>query len=102
MNYHDRLTDRERIRIHAQTKHEQLKAEAIDILIDAVHRQMRVGATVSFDHNLAGKIEKLITGDMPRAKIIALVRTGTYTDISLRNSKDTRGLDRGAARSGGG
>ena len=37
MNYHDRLTDRERIRIRAQTKHEQLKAEAIDILIDAVH-----------------------------------------------------------------
>jgi hypothetical protein len=34
---HDRLTDRERIRIHAQTKHEQLKAEAIDILIDVLH-----------------------------------------------------------------
>jgi hypothetical protein len=29
-----RLTERDRIRIHAQTKHEQLKAEAIDILID--------------------------------------------------------------------
>ena len=53
MNYHDRLSDKERIRIHAQTKHEQLKAEAIDILIDAVHRQMCGGATVSFDHNLA-------------------------------------------------
>ena len=76
MNYHDRLTDRERIRIHAQTKHEQLKAEAIDILIDAAHRQMCGGATVSFDHNLASKIEKLIIGDMRRAKIIALVRTG--------------------------
>ena len=75
MNYHDRLTDRERSRIHTKTKHEQLKAEAIDILIDAVHRQMCGGATASFDHNLASKIEKLIVGDMPRAKIIALVRT---------------------------
>ena len=37
MNYHDRLTDRERIRIHAQTKHEQLKGDGMDILIDAVH-----------------------------------------------------------------
>jgi len=55
MNYHDRLTDRERIRIHTKTKHEQLKAEAIDILIDAVHRQKCGGATVSFDHNLASK-----------------------------------------------
>ena len=63
MNYHDRLTDRERIRIRAQTKHEQLKAEVIDILIDAVHQQMCGGATVSFDHNLASKIEKLIVGD---------------------------------------
>jgi len=87
MNYHDRLTDRERIRIHAQTKHEQLKAEAIDILIDAVHRQMCGGATVSFDHNLASKIEKLIVGDMPRAKIIALVRTEIYSFISLRSRK---------------
>jgi hypothetical protein len=87
MNYHDRLTDRERIRIHAKTKHEQLKAEAIDILIDAVHRQMCGGATVSFDHNLANKIEKLIVGDMPRAKIIALVRTEIYSFISLRSRK---------------
>jgi hypothetical protein len=78
MNYHDRLTDRERIRIHTQTKQEQLKAEAIDILIDAVHRQMCGGATVSFDHNLASKIEKFIIGDMPRAKIIELVRTGIH------------------------
>jgi hypothetical protein len=76
MNHHDRLTETERIRIHAQTKHEQFKAEAIDILIDALHRQMCGGAPVSFDHNLAGKIEKLIIGDMPRAKIVALVRTG--------------------------
>ena len=53
MNYHDKLTDRERFRIHAKTKHEQLKAEAIDILIDAIHRQTCGGATVSFDHNLA-------------------------------------------------
>jgi hypothetical protein len=30
-----RLTERDCIRIRAQTKHEQLKAEAIDILIDA-------------------------------------------------------------------
>ena len=74
MNYHDELRDRERIRMHAQIKHETLKAEAIDILIDALHTQMRSGATVSFDHNLARKIEKLIIGDMPRAKIIALVR----------------------------
>jgi hypothetical protein len=76
MNYRDRFRDRERIRIHSQIKHEELKAEAIDILIDELHRQMRSGATVSFDHNLARKIEKLIMGDMPRAKIIALVRTG--------------------------
>jgi hypothetical protein len=76
MNYHDRLRDRDRIRIHDQLKHEKLKAEAIDILIDAIHRQMRSGATVSFDHNLARKIEKLIIGDMPRAKITALVRVG--------------------------
>src|SRR5271155_2152543 len=75
MNHHERLTERERIRIHARTKHEQLKAEAIDILIDALHRQTRGGATVSFDHNLALKIEKLIIGNMRRAKIIALVRT---------------------------
>jgi hypothetical protein len=70
-----RLTERDRIRIRAQSKHEQLKAEAIDILIDALHRQTRGGATVSFDHNLALKIEKLIIGNMQRAKIIALVRT---------------------------
>jgi hypothetical protein len=74
-HHHERLTEKERIRIHARTKHEQLKAEAIDILIDALHRQTRGGATVSFDHNLALKIEKLIIGNMRRAKIIALVRT---------------------------
>ena len=73
------LTERERIRILAQTKRERLKAEAIDILIDALHRQTLGGATVSFDHNLALKIEKLIIGDMSRAKIIALVRTEIYT-----------------------
>ena len=78
MNHHERLTEKERIRIHARTKHEQLKAEAIDILIDALHRQTRGGATVSFDHNLALKIEKLIIGNMRRAKIIALVRTGIH------------------------
>jgi hypothetical protein len=72
------LTERERIRILGKTKHERLKAEAIDILIDALHRQMRGGATVSFDHNLALKIEKLIIGNMRRAKIIALVRTGIH------------------------
>jgi hypothetical protein len=32
-DYH-RLADRDRIRIHAESKHEKLKAEAIDILID--------------------------------------------------------------------
>ena len=73
-DYH-RLADRDRIRIHAESKHEKIKAEAIDILIDAIHRQTRGGATVSFDHNLALKIEKLIIGNMRRAKIIALVRT---------------------------
>ena len=78
MNHHDRLTEGERIRIHARTKHEQLKAEAIDILIDALQRQTRGGATVSFDHNLASKIEKLNIGNMRRAKIIALVRTGIH------------------------
>ena len=72
------LTERERIRILAQTKRERLKAEAIDILIDALHRQTRGGATVSFDHNLALMIEKLIIGNMGRAKIIALVRTGIH------------------------
>ena len=40
-----------------------------------------------FDHNLANKIEKLIVGDMPRAKIIALVRTEIYSFISLRSRK---------------
>src|ERR1700719_4564144 len=75
-HHHERLTEKERIRIHARTKHEQLKAEAIDILIDALHSEMRGGATVSFDHNLALKIEKLIIGNMQRAKIIALVSTG--------------------------
>jgi predicted transposase YbfD/YdcC len=39
------LTERESIRIRAQTKQAQLKAEAIDILIDALHRQTRGGAT---------------------------------------------------------
>jgi len=73
-----RLTERDHIRIRAQTKNEQLKAEAIDILIDAIHTQTRGGATVSFDHNLALKIEKLIIGNMQRAKIIALVRTGIH------------------------
>ena len=73
-----RLTERDRIRIHAQTKHEKLKAEAIDILIDALHRQTRGGATVSFDHSLALMIEKLIIGNMRRAKIIELVRTGIH------------------------
>ena len=79
MNHHDRLTDRDRIRSHVQITHEKLKAEAIDILIDALHLQMHGGGTVWFDHNLAGKIEKLIIGDMSRAKIIALVRTEIYT-----------------------
>jgi hypothetical protein len=86
----DRFTERERIRFHAKTRHEQLKAEAIDILIDAVHRQMCGGATISFNHNLASKIEKLIIGDMPRAKIIALVRTEIYSFISLRSRKRMR------------
>jgi hypothetical protein len=72
------LTERQRIRILAQTKKERLKAEAIDILIDALHRETRGGATVSFDHNLALKIEKLIIGNMQRARIIALVRTGIH------------------------
>jgi hypothetical protein len=78
MNHHNRLSERDRFRIHAQHKHEQVKAEAIDILIDALHRQTRGGATVSFDHNLALKIEKLIVRNMQRAKIIALVRTGLH------------------------
>jgi hypothetical protein len=81
MDHHGRLTDRDRIRIHAKITHEKLKAEAIDILIDALHRQMRGGGTVSFDHNLAAKIEKLIIGHMPRAEIMALVRTGIYPVI---------------------
>ena len=75
-----RFTERDHIRIRAQTKNEQLKAEAIDILIDAIHRQTRGGATVSFDHNLALKIEKLIIGNMRRAQIIALVRTGIHEE----------------------
>ena len=78
MNHHERLIERERVRIHAQTKHEQVKAEAIDILIDAIHKQTRGGATVSFDHNLALKIEKLIIANTRRAKITALVRTGIH------------------------
>lgn len=89
MNHHDRLTDRDRIRVYAQIKHEKLKTEAIDILIDALHQQMRGGGTVSFDHNLVASIEKLIISDMPRAKIIALVRTGIYTVISLRSIDET-------------
>jgi hypothetical protein len=40
--------------------------------------QTRGGATVSFDHNLVLKIEKLTIGNMQRAKIIALVRTGIH------------------------
>ena len=78
MNHHGRLTEAERvnIRAHAQVQREQLKAEAIDILIDALRRQTRGGAAVSFDHNLPLKIEKLIVGNMRRAKIIALVSTG--------------------------
>ena len=78
MNHHERLTERERVRIHAQSRHEQVKAEAIDILIDAIHKQTRGGATVSFDHNLALKIEKLIIANTRRAKITALVRTGIH------------------------
>ena len=78
MNHHERLTERERVRIHAQSRHEQVKAEAIDILIDAIHRQTRGGATASFDHNLALKIEKLIVANTRRAKIAALVRTGIH------------------------
>jgi CheY-specific phosphatase CheX len=73
-----RVTERDQIRLRVQTKNEQLKAEAIDILIDAIHRQTRGGATVSFDHNLALKIEKLIIGNMRRAQIIALVRAGIH------------------------
>ena len=89
MNHNERLTEKERIRIHARTKHEQLKAEAIDILIDALHRQTRGGATVSFDHNLALKIEKLIIGNMRRAKIIALVRAEIHKprDFSCDSGK---------------
>jgi hypothetical protein len=93
MNHHGRLTDRDRIRIHAQIKHENIKAEAIDILIDALHGQMRGGGTVSFDHNLATKIEKLIIGHTPRAEIMALVRTGIYPVISLRGF-ERRAADR--------
>ena len=72
------LTERERIRVLAQTKRERLKAEAIDILIDALHTQTRGGASVSFDHDLALEIEKLIIGNMRRGKIIELVRTGIH------------------------
>src|SRR5580693_6562077 len=88
-HHHERLTEKERIRILAKTKYEGLKAEAIDILIDAIHRQTRGGATVSFDHNLALKIEKLIIGNMRREKIIELVRTGIHKpcDSSRENGK---------------
>ena len=81
MDYQGRLTDRDRIPIHAKITHEKLKAEAIDILIEALHRQMRGGGTVSFDHDLATKIEKLIIGHKPRAEIMASVRTGIYPVI---------------------
>ena len=72
------LTERERIRILTQTEREGLKAEAIDILIDALHSQTRGGATVSFDHDLALEIEKLIIGNMRREEIIELVSTGIH------------------------
>jgi hypothetical protein len=72
-------TKTERIRSQFQIKHQQVKAEAIDLLIDELHRQTRRGAAVSFDHNLVLKIEKLIIGNMQRAKIIALVRTEIHT-----------------------
>ena len=72
------LTERERIRILTQTERERLKAEAIDILIDALHRQTLGGATVSFDHDLALEIEKLIIGNMRREEIIELVSTGIH------------------------
>jgi hypothetical protein len=39
---------------------------------------VKEGATVSFDHKLALKIEKLIIGIVRRAKIIALVRNGIH------------------------
>ena len=84
------LTERQRIRILAQTKKERLKAEAIDILIDALHTQTRGGATVSFDHNLALKIEKLIIGNMQRTKIIALVSTGIHKPCD--SSRESRKL----------
>jgi hypothetical protein len=74
----NKLTERERIRIHARTKREQVKAEAIDILVDAVHWQARGGATVSFNHDLASQIEKLIIGNMRRAEIIAVARTEVH------------------------
>jgi hypothetical protein len=76
---HDRLTDRDHIRVHSQIRQEELKAEAMSILIEALHWQMRGGGTVSFDHHLAVKIENLIIRNMPRAKIVAQVRTGIYT-----------------------
>jgi hypothetical protein len=81
MHHHVRLTDRDRIRILGKITQEKLKDEAIDILVDALHRQMRGGGTVSFDHNLATKIEKLIIGHKPRAEIMAVVRTGIYSVI---------------------
>ena len=81
VNHHRELRDRERIRIDAQIKSETVKSEVIDILIEALHRQLCSGAAVTFDHNLARKIEKLIIGDMPRAKIVALMRTEIYTVI---------------------
>jgi hypothetical protein len=78
MGHHGRLTERDRIRILGKVTQEKLKDEAIDILVDALHRQMRGGGTVSFDHNLATKIEKLIIGHKPRAEIMAVKRTGIY------------------------
>ena len=92
-HYHHTLADRDGIRVHTQLTHEKLKAEAIDILIDALHLQMSGGAMVSFDHNLAGKIEKLIIGDMPRAKILAQVRTGIYT-VGLLSGFERHAVDR--------
>jgi len=74
-NHPERLTERERVRIYSQARADQVRAEALDLLIDELHRRMRGGATVSFDHNLALKIEKLIIGKMQRSKIVAMVRT---------------------------
>ena len=66
--------------------------QLILLLIDALHRQTRDGATVSFDHNLALKIEKLIIGNIGRAKIIAPVRTGIHKPRTL-GAKGQRRMD---------